>query len=399
MRRKIDTSAAQTRDSARRSRAEQRVIETLLRVFSTKKEYSVFKQIHKAISDFISSLLIYGFGRGLVRCVVRADRKKSGMYRMFRFSLKSDRFFRFVIRRLARASLRDWAPDKVYAESTNACNADCVMCNRHKMTRKTGVMEYALFKDIAGQCASLGVKEMRFHNFGEPMMDRLLAEKVRYAKKKGIGATALYSNGSLLNRTMADKLIESGLDRLFISFDGGTRETYERIRVKLNYDDVSENIERFMALRNRKERQQPAVELVLLPVHDDPADVQRFREKWEGKVDSVRVSRLHDFAGQNGNGSATQPETLAVPCYMLWKSMFILWNGDVSLCCLDFDGKYILGNVRKSSLEDIWRGEKFNTVRRRHATGELSELALCRQCHINHVRALEDRLKTIELWT
>jgi len=321
------------------------------------------------------------------------------VYRMFRFSMKSQVFFRFVIRRLARASLRNWLPEKVYAESTNACNANCVMCNRKTMTRKVGVMEYGLFKDIAGQCASLGVKEMRFHNFGEPMMDRLLAEKVRYAKKKGIGVTALYSNGSLLNRPLADRLIEAGLDRMFISFDGGTRETYEKIRVKLSYDDVSENIEQFMALRNRKQRLQPAVELVLLPVYDDPTDVQRFKEKWEGKVDSVRISRLHDFAGQSGNGSVPKPRAIAAPCYMLWKSMFILWNGDVSLCCLDFDGKYILGNARKSSLEDIWRGVKFNTVRHYHATGDLSELALCRQCHVNHVAALEDRLKTIELWT
>lgn len=314
-------------------------------------------------------------------------------------SVKRNWLFKHLIRRLARARSKDWSPEKVYTESTNACNADCIMCNRKKMTRKVGVMDYALFKDVAGQCASLGVKEMRFHNFGEPMIDRLLAEKVNYAKKRGIASTVMYSNGSLLNRGISKKLIEFGLDRLYISFDGGSKQSYEKVRVKLNFDEVSENIEQFMKMRTRMKSQKPAVEIVLLPVDDDETDIQLFRKKWESTVDSVRISALHDFAGQSNNGTKRSQTISPVPCYMLWKSMFILWNGDVSICCMDFDGAYILGNVKKQSIEDIWTGEKFTDVRHKHLKGDLSGLALCRNCHVNHIRGFEDKLKTVKLWT
>lgn len=356
-------------------------------------------RIRKNITDFISSVLIYGFTRGAVRYAIQTDSKKSIFAAGLRLSIKNNWLFKYLIRRLAQARSKDWSPEKVYTESTNACNADCIMCNRKKMTRKIGVMDYALFKDIAGQCASLGVKEMRFHNFGEPMIDRLLAEKVNYAKKRGIASTVMYSNGSLLNRGIAKKLIEFGLDRLYISFDGGSKKSYEKVRVKLNFDAVSENIEQFMKIRNRLQRQNPVVELVLLPLEDDAADIQQFQKKWEGTVDSVRISALHDFAGQSNNGTKHSAAVSPVPCYMLWKSMFILWNGDVSICCMDFDGRYILGNVKKQSIEDIWTGEKFMLVRQNHLRGDLSSLALCQNCHVNHIRRLEDKLKTVKLWT
>ena len=70
-------------------------------------------------------------------------------------------------------------------ESTNICNAKCVFCPRDDMERKQGVMDMALFRKVADECAALGITHIRMHNYGEAFVDRQLVEKVRYAKSHG----------------------------------------------------------------------------------------------------------------------------------------------------------------------------------------------------------------------
>jgi len=69
------------------------------------------------------------------------------------------------------------------------------------------------------------------------------------------------------------------------------------------------------------------------------------------------------------NGGGTEPFGRKVSyanskCDYLWKSMVILIDGRVSLCCLDYDGVYTLGNVYDESIYDIWHGEKYKLYRK-----------------------------------
>ena len=58
-------------------------------------------------------------------------------------------------------------PDIAQIESTNICNAKCVFCPRDEMHRDEGIMDMALFKKIADECAALNITHMRMHNYGE----------------------------------------------------------------------------------------------------------------------------------------------------------------------------------------------------------------------------------------
>lgn len=352
----------------------------------------------------MSSVLIFGVLRGMLRFLSQAALAGSSRAHAFLTrALRSDTLFRGIIHRLAVADLGGKTPDKVYAESTNACNARCVMCNRDTMQRKVGIMEYGLFEHIANQYAELGGREMRFHNFGEPMIDPKLPQKVAYAKRLGIPSTVMYTNGSLLTEKMARDLMQAGLDALYVSFDGGTRESYERIRVGLSFEQVSNNVVRLMRLRSQMQAGRPFVELVLLPIDNDQDDVRRFQQTWKGVTDSVRVSAVHDFAGQGTACSVAVASPVAhkhtkIPCYMPWRSMLVLWNGDVALCCMDFDGTTILGNAQNQPLMEIWHGQPFRRVRGLHLDGDFSSLPLCRSCHVNAFPDCDSKLETLRLW-
>src|SRR5579859_4490277 len=153
------------------------------------------------------------------------------------------------IRRLLLAAGRDRAPilpEIVQIESTNICNAKCVFCPRDEMHRRQGVMSRELFRKIVDECAALGIRHVRMHNYGEAFLDRYLTEKVRYAKERGIKEVGMISNGSLITEKVARAIIEAGLDAINISVDAGGKDVFEQTRIGLNYDKVIANIERIV---------------------------------------------------------------------------------------------------------------------------------------------------------
>src|SRR4029453_2947895 len=267
------------------------------------------------------------------------------------------------LRRLLLATGRDRAPilpEIVQIESTNLCNAKCVFCPRDEMHRKQGVMSFDLFRKIVDECAELNITHVRVHNYGEPFMDRQLVEKVGYAKQKGIKEAGMISNGPLMTEQGARGIIEAGLDAINISVDASGREVFDATRLGLNYDKVIANIERL--LRGRKEPGRNRPKLILSFVRqNNSVDEQAFIEHWKSIADKIHITDLHNWAGTLNRESAVN-----YPCYRPWLTFTVLWDGRVSLCCADFDGKTILGGLDTPSIAEIWNSEPFRAVRREH---------------------------------
>ena len=281
------------------------------------------------------------------------------------------------VRRLLLATGRDRAvalPEIVQIEGTNICNAKCVFCPRDEMDRKQGVMDMALFRKIVDECAALGVQHVRLHNYGEPFIDRQLVEKTRYAKQRGIPEVGMISNGSLITEEAARGLIEAGLDAINISVDAAGREVFEATRIGLKYDKVIGNIERLVRIRAEMGRRRP--KLILSFVRQGQSDEeQAFIEHWRHIADKIHITDLHNWAG-----TLNQKSDVRFPCYRPWLTFTVLWDGRVSLCCADFDGREILGDARSSSIKEIWNSEAYRRVRREHL--ESGGPAICRTCDL-----------------
>ena len=142
-------------------------------------------------------------------------------------------------------------PPLVRIETVNACNSRCAICRHSAMGRRMQQMDQGLFEQIVDECAVWGCRDIHLHNFGEPLLDDRLEDRVRYAKQKGIAKLTIFSNGSLLDESRAAGLIAAGLDEIKISFDGADKEEFERIRRPLNFDVVMANLARLKGLRDR----------------------------------------------------------------------------------------------------------------------------------------------------
>jgi MoaA/NifB/PqqE/SkfB family radical SAM enzyme len=242
------------------------------------------------------------------------------------------------------------------------------------MHRAQGIMSFDLFRKVVDECAELGITHVRVHNYGEPFVDRQLVEKVRYAKSRGIREVGMISNGSLITEPVARGMIEAGLDAINISVDASGREVFESTRVGLKYDKVIGNIERLVRLRSEMGRRRPKLILSFVR-QNNSADEQAFIEHWRRIADKIHVTDLHNWAGTLNTESDVN-----YPCYRPWLTFTVLWDGRVSLCCADFDGRTILGDLNTSSISEVWNAEPYMRARRLHL--ESGGPDICRSCDL-----------------
>ena len=281
------------------------------------------------------------------------------------------------VRRLLLATGRERAPrmpEIVQIESTNICNAKCVFCPRDDMHRRQGIMSVELFRKIVDECMTLGITHVRMHNYGEALMDRRLVEKVTYAKDRGIKEVGLISNGSLITAHVARGMIDAGLDAINISVDAAGKDVFESTRIGLKYDKVIANIERLVRLRTESGKRRPKLILSFVR-QNNSADEQAFIEHWRAVADKIHITDLHTWAGTLNTESDVN-----YPCYRPWLTFTVLWDGRVSLCCADFDGKTILGDVTTQSIAEIWNADPYRKARRQHL--ESGGPDICRACDL-----------------
>ena len=281
------------------------------------------------------------------------------------------------IRRLLLLAGRDRAPrlpEIVQIESTNICNAKCVFCPRDEMLRRQGVMDDGLFRRVVDECAALGIRHVRLHNYGEPFVDRRLVEKIAYAKDRGIPEVGVISNGSLISDEIARGIVKAGLDAINISVDASGKTVFEETRIGLKYDKVIANIEGIVRLKKELGRARP--KLILSFVRQgDGAEERAFIEHWRVVADKIHITDLHNWAG-----TLNTRADVHFPCYRLWLTFTVLWDGRVSLCCADFDGRHILGDLRTSTIAQVWNSPAYRAVRRQHLESGGPEI--CRSCDL-----------------
>ncbi len=272
-------------------------------------------------------------------------------------------------------------PSTVMIENTNACNYRCHFCPHQIMNRKKGVMDMELFERIVDECNMIGVQHIDIHQFGEPLLDSKFIEKVTYAKSKGIPKVTTNSNGSLLNIELSKKLVDSQLDRIYISLDAATEETYLKVRYPGNLTRVEQNIDRLIKLRNSTGSSKPEIIVNFVQQQNNRDEIKAFTKKWKDKADKVMISYMHDWAGSiNEQTNEFHGKLNRSPCRLPFTDMVIGWDGRCMICCVDYDGKLIIGDLKKQNLEDVWKSKIIMNIRSSHLKSEFKEVPLCDRC-------------------
>ncbi len=325
-----------------------------------------------------------------VMAVTTAYEEHQSIWKSCRKFIQQDHPLRFGIYRAKwhLAPRFKWTtsfPIHLDLEVTNTCNMRCVMCPHHDPTPEfkasLGFMDFQLFKDVIDEGVSNGMSSIKVNWRGEPLMHPKIADMVKYAKDSGVLEVSMNTNAQLLTEGMAQSLIDAGLDYMICSFDGFSKDTYEKIRIKGKFDKVLENIEGFVALRDRIGLQKPFVRIQLVKLDINADEVEDFIAYWKNRVDLISTQD-YTSRGERLGGSLKEP---ARPigrraCPQLWQRAIVTWDGNVIMCCRDWESENVVGNLKGKSVKGIWRDKPVEDVRRIHLAKDADEIPVCKTC-------------------
>jgi organic radical activating enzyme len=291
---------------------------------------------------------------------------------------------KYVNYALPRTRVRTY-PDRLYVESTNECNLKCIMCPNGLglMERPRGFMEFGLFKKIMDEMAP-HVRASTIHIWGEPLLHPRIIEMIHYGKRHG-AKLEMSTNATLLDEETAGRLLDSELNMIYLCLDGTTKETYEAIRRKSDYETTVANIQRFIEMKDATGRVLPNVFLQIVEMKPTKAQIEEFKRRWTVPgVTGINVKAFDSWGSQVEEINRLRDDQRRAPatryhCPNLWYHAHIYWDGTLVCCDRDYDAKYPLGNVAGGVMK-AWNGPEMTELRRKHLTGDLADVPSCENC-------------------
>ncbi len=274
-----------------------------------------------------------------------------------------------------RKVILDNRPTVYAVETTNHCNLDCVMCPRPLMKRQKGFMDVALFEKIVKEAEDF-TSIVWLHLFGEPLLHPELDRIIECCHAHGLQA-GLSTNCMLLNEDISRKLLESGLDQMIMSLDGATEQTYKKLRKNGDFEQSVGNAMRFLDLKAQGGFKKPVVSVQVIRMKETDEELDAYRRQWQGRRVHINIKRLNTWPVEldriDPNYRPAERKHIVYPCKWLWRYAVVFWDGTVVPCFSDFDGEFVLGNLREQSLEQIWNGPAAVELRRQHVEGNFPQ--------------------------
>ncbi len=292
----------------------------------------------------------------------------------------------FIRRMVLQRKISFEFPIRFNIEPTNYCNLSCSMCPR-ELNRPSGYMDVKLFQKVIDESVLYGKRLIiTINKDGEPLLHPELPKMIRYAKdRKAAHKINFYTNGILLTETKSLELMKSGLDTLHVSIDAFTKETYKKIKNSQKLEVVEENVKRLVELKKILHSKTPLVIIKIIHTPDTQNEIKPFINKWKGIANFIEIGEYHTWDGTLNDLSQLDKTQISekpkrYPCTFLWYNPVILWDGRVTTCCVDYQGKGVIGDINEDSLANIWRGESLQNLRIAHMKGRYDSIPLCNKC-------------------
>jgi MoaA/NifB/PqqE/SkfB family radical SAM enzyme len=288
-------------------------------------------------------------------------------------------------------------PSYIEVEVTTRCNLRCVMCEHTYWNEPPRDMSFEEFKGIIDQFPAL--KWIGLTGIGESFMNRDFMKMLEYVKKKGV-FVELFDNLYLVDEKTSEKLIDLGVDKLLMSIDAATAQTYEKIREGSRFDRVIKHVRNLYELKKAKGAHFPQISFHYIVnkynLHEMPQFLDLVESITQGERTSVMFTILLHKYKEVEDIFVDVPEemirkveekakklaiditwSLDIPhdkpsldrC-IEWTMPFIFVTGHVIPCCAgneangrEYQKDTAMGNVFEQSFKQIWRGKKYGALR------------------------------------
>ena len=187
-------------------------------------------------------------------------------------------------------------------ETAAICDLACPFCFREYTATPDKIINEKVCYDLIDQAADIGIPSIKFNWRGEPLLHPKLPDFIQYAKSKGILETIINTNATNLKGKLAERIVESGLDYIIYSFDGGTKATYEKMRpgrFKKNlFENTYNNIKNFKLLKDKMKSKFPYTKIQMILMKETFKEKNDFFKLFNDYVDDVSLTQYTERGGK-----------------------------------------------------------------------------------------------------
>ena len=297
-------------------------------------------------------------------------------------------------------------PNKLTVDIGNICNLKCPLCptGQGAPGASRGFMSLEAFMKVIDELGGYLTK-LELHNWGEPLLNKDVISMIQYAKDRRI-PVCISTNLTRLDEKMALQLVRTRIDKVFISCDGASPETYSTYRVGGDFDKVIANIHLLAEAKERLNNHYTRLILLFHVFRHNEHEIEKIKALAEGLGVELRIHRMRTDMGKelfektedsmerdkdwiprskeycladiDNKGKKTKPK-----CKHLWNTTVINWDGAVLPCCAVYGEKYRFGNALKESFASIWNNEKYRLARREVLDKIKNSHTICHTCKEN----------------
>jgi radical SAM protein with 4Fe4S-binding SPASM domain len=285
-------------------------------------------------------------------------------------------------------------PTSLSVELTNSCNYKCTLCpTTNLMTRKRGMMDLSTYEKLVRQVKGK-TKKFYFNYAGEPTLNPQFINMIKIAKKNDIWVQ-LSTNGSFNN---PKEIVKTNVDEILFAMDGISKKTQEYYRKRSNFNVVLKNLKdlckykkmvgsktkiiwQFIIMKSNEHEIPDAIKLAkqigVDELHLKPISL------FEGFLNKSKEELYNEFVPINKKYSRYDfkiDRTVNKPVFCpALHAPLVLFNGDVTICCYDYDGKYALGNIKKSNIIKLFNNKTYTNIKKNIIS---KNLKICKECTI-----------------
>jgi len=289
-------------------------------------------------------------------------------------------------------------PFKIEVEHSTICDKRCIICEHTYWTEKSERYDFEKFKMVIDQFPNL--KWINITGEGSSFLNPDFIKMLEYLSLKDVSINFV-DEFDFIDEEKARKLINLRVNCIWVSMDGATKETYEKIKVGCDFDKAISNIKRMLELKKELGSPFPTIcfrfivnklNYVEIPkmvelVHSlgdlgegsklEFAGILKFKEIEDFYMPEIPENIVDEALEKAKNLKmrvtfchAEEEKLPSITRCGAWAEPYILMGGYVLPCCAvlmsnkrDFLRKYAFGNLFEKPFKEIWYSERYRKFR------------------------------------
>lgn len=264
-------------------------------------------------------------------------------------------------------------PLYVLTELNSFCNLRCLMCKHSEdnlnMERKS--MPIEMFHKVIEQCNEMSIPSINIGTGTECTLHPDIEKIMQIMSQSNAIDKFFLTNGTTLNQKMINNIFETGFERVEISVDASSSETYEKIRRNGKYQKLENSINMLINEKQKRKTRLPIIRLSFCVQSGNVNEIDEFYEKWKDRVDIIEFQKMVTL-GRQSVGNKNEQYISKMTCVHPCNRLTVDYDGNIYPCCsILYQSEYCLGNINDMMLYEAWHGKKIMKLRESFKTGKL----------------------------